>query len=75
MAARFATNGGNVGSMKKLARQDFIPGLARRCKAGERPVIKLRADGISQADFERQARNYGLGWNKKDGQYTMAYIG
>ena len=76
MRGNFSTNGGNVGSMKNLAKQDFVPGLARRCKSGETPVVELRAGGITPEQFEREARNNGLGWTKyKGNKYNLAFVG
>lgn len=76
MKSNFSTRGGNVGSMKRLARQDFVPGLARRCKGGEKPEVTLRPNGIQASEFERECRNYGLGYTKfKGGKYRLAYVG
>lgn len=61
-----STNGGNVGTMKKNARRNFIPDLARRVKDG--PVeITLRPKGITPNEFEREALRAGMGWTKYKG--------
>lgn len=72
----YSTRGGNVGSMKKAAKADFVPGLARRARAGEKPEVTLRPGGITETQFEREARRNGLGYTKyKGGKYKLVFIG
>lgn len=72
---KFFTAGGNVGSMARKNRRDWLNGIAAKARKGMVTMsLDGRKGGIEKSEFEKELTNRGLGWTYNGGRYHIVSL-